>query len=88
MNYTNFDRHSIFDLDMTEYHSETISLVVNYFIDYESVHELEIVNYLYAIWDGYLYHSLIKLCKDSYLPIELINRIQYVVNHINKFQNS
>ena len=85
MSYKRFNRHELFDGDLMKFHSNTIRLVEDFFMDKgESFHN-ELTNMLYGIWDGYLYQNLLPIANQSGLPIEDVRRIESTIDVIEEY---
>lgn len=83
--YKRFNRHQLFDGELMKFHSNTIRLVEDFFMDKgESFHN-ELTNMLYGIWDGYLYDKLLPVAKQSGLPIEDVRRIEATIDVIEEY---
>jgi hypothetical protein len=83
--YRLFNRHELFDGELMKFHSTTIRLVEDFFMDKgESFHN-QLTNMLYGIWDGYLYTNLLLTAKESGLPIEDVRRIESTIDVINEY---
>lgn len=83
--YKRFNRHELFDGKLMKFHSNTIRLVEDFFMDKgESFHN-ELTNMLYGIWDGYLYDKLLPVAKESDLPIEDVRRIESTIDVIEEY---
>jgi hypothetical protein len=83
--YKLFNRHELFDGELMKFHSTTIRLVEDFFMDRgESFHN-QLTNMLYGIWDGYLYNNLLSTAKEFNLPIEDIRRIETTIYLIEEY---
>ena len=77
-----FDRHKYFNEDILSYHSKTIRMVEDWFLDRDESTFNEVTNKLYGIYDGYLYYTLIPFAEAYCLPLEIIMRIRAIVQFI------
>jgi hypothetical protein len=80
-----FNRHQLFDAEMLQFHSQTIRLVEDYYLDSDIETGFnDVVNMLNGIWDGYLYEGIIPQALADNVPTELVARIQSTIDFIQK----
>lgn len=82
MNYKNFNRHEIFNLELMDFHGETINLVEDYCMENEISRFNEVSNGLMGIWDGFLYDGLADSARELGLSDAVISRIETTVKLI------
>lgn len=82
--FKRFDRYEIFDMEMMQFHADTIDQAENFFLENQISRYNELTNKLYGIWDGFLYTDLLRAAKEYKLPVELINRIEKTINFITE----
>lgn len=79
---TRFDRHQLFTQEMMSFHSQTIRMVEDFWIENDDFVYSDLMNALMGIWDGYLYGDIIPIAHADGLPEELISRIQTTIDFI------
>ncbi len=79
-----FNRHQKFNSEMMDYHSETLRMVEDFYMDQNESWFNDMYNMLCGIWDGYFYTEMIPMAKELGLPESIINRIDYTESIINK----
>ena len=79
-----FNRHQKFNSEMMEYHSQTLRMVEDFYMEQDKSWFNDMYNMLCGIWDGYLYTEMIPMAKELGLPESIINRIDYTESIINK----
>jgi hypothetical protein len=85
MSFKRFNRYELFDGQLMKFHSTTIRLVEDFFMDRNESWFNELTNMLCGIWDGYLYEDLLPKAKESGLPIEDVRRIETVIDLIEEY---
>ena len=88
MSYKRFNRHELFDGQLMKFHSNTIRLVEDFYMDRNEPWFNELTNMLYGIWDGYLYTNLLETAKEVGLPIEDVRRIETTIDLIEEYLES
>ena len=68
--YRRFNRHQLFNGELMNFHSQTIRLVEDFYMEKNQTWFNELTNMLAGIWDGYLYDNLLPKAKEEGLPIE------------------
>jgi hypothetical protein len=84
MNTLRFNRHELFTSEMMDYHSTTLRMVEDFYMNQNQSWFNEVYNMLCGVWDGYLYGELLESAKQLGLPTHITNRIQYTINFIQK----
>ncbi len=84
MNIVRFNRHEVFTEEMMDYHSTTLRMVEDFYMNQNKSWFNEVYNMLCGVWDGYLYSELLESAKQLGLPTHITNRIQYTINFIQK----
>jgi hypothetical protein len=84
MNTLRFNRHQLFTKEMMNYHSTTLRMVEDFHMNQNESWFNEVYNMLCGVWDGYLYTDMLESAKQLGLPTNIINRIQYTINFIQK----
>jgi len=84
MNIVRFNRHEVFTEEMMDYHSTTLRMVEDFYMNQNESWFNEVYNMLCGVWDGYLYTDLLESAKQLGLPTHITNRIQYTINFIQK----
>ena len=84
MNIVRFNRHELFTEEMMDYHSTTLRMVEDFYMNQNESWFNEVYNMLCGVWDGYLYSELLESAKQLGLPTHITNRIQYTINFIQK----
>jgi hypothetical protein len=84
MNIVRFNRHEVFTEEMMDYHSTTLRMVEDFYMNQNESWFNEVYNMLCGVWDGYLYSELLESAKQLGLPTHITNRIQYTINFIQK----
>ena len=79
---TRFDRHQLFTEEIMSFHSQTIRMVEDFWIENDDFVYSDLLNALMGIWDGYLYDDIIPIAHADGLPEELIGRIQTTIDFI------
>ena len=82
--FIRFDRHQLFTEEMMSFHSQTIRLVEDFWMENDNLVYSDLLNALMGIWDGYLYDDIIAIAHMDGLPEELISRIQTTIDFIQK----
>ena len=82
MNIVRFNRHEVFTEEMMDYHSTTLRMVEDFYMNQNESWFNEVYNMLCGVWDGYLYSELLESAKQLGLPTHITNRIQYTINFI------
>ncbi len=82
MSFQRFNRHEVFNMEMMEFHTNTVRQVENFFIENDLNMYNELTNKLYGIWDGYLYTDLLQSAKGYALTATLIARIKKTIDFI------
>ena len=84
MNIVRFNRHEVFTEEMMDYHSTTLRMVEDFYMNQNESWFNEVYNMLCGVWDGYLDSELLESAKQLGLPTHITNRIQYTINFIQK----
>lgn len=84
MSYLRFDRHQKFNSEMMDYHSQTLRMVEDFYMEQDKSWFNDMYNMLCGIWDGYFYTEMIPMAKELGWPESIINRIDYTESIINK----
>ena len=88
MNTLRFNRHELFTEDWMEYHSNTLRMVEDFYIDQNKSWFNEVYNMLCGVWDGYLYTEMLESAKQLGLPTNILQRIantiQFIGTNVNK----
>ena len=79
-----FNRHQKFNSEMMEYHSQTLRMVEDFYMEQDKSWFNDMYNMLCGIWDGYFYTEMIPMAKELEWPESIINRIDYTESIINK----
>ena len=79
-----FNRHELFTSEMMEYHSTTLRMVEDFYMNQNESWFNDIYNMLCGIWDGYFYTEVIPMAYELGLPQSIIDRIDYTELYINK----
>ena len=79
-----FNRHQKFNSEMMEYHSQTLRMVEDFYMDQNESWFNDMYNMLCGVWDGYFYTEMIPMAKELEWPESIINRIDYTESIINK----
>jgi len=79
-----FNRHQKFNSEMMEYHSQTLRMVEDFYMEQDKSWFNDMYNMLCGIWDGYFYTEMIPMAKELGWPEYIINRIDYTESIINK----
>jgi hypothetical protein len=82
MNVIRFDRHQLFTEEMMEFHSQTLRMVEDFYLDNDESWFNSVYNQLCGIWDGYLYTEMLESAKQFGLPVHIIQRIETTINFI------
>ena len=83
--YRRFNRHQLFNGELMNFHSQTIRLVEDFYMEKNKTWFNELTNMLAGIWDGYLYDNLLPKAKEEGLPIEDIRRIETTIDLIEEY---
>jgi hypothetical protein len=83
--YKRFNRHQLFNGELMNFHSQTIRLVEDFYMEKNQTWFNELTNMLAGIWDGYLYDNLLPKAKEEGLPIEDIRRIETTIDLIEEY---
>lgn len=83
--YRRFNRHQLFNGELMSFHSQTIRLVEDFYMEKNQTWFNELTNMLAGIWDGYLYDNLLPKAKEEGLPIEDIRRIETTIDLIEEY---
>lgn len=83
--YRRFNRHQLFNGELMNFHSQTIRLVEDFYMEKNQTWFNELTNMLAGIWDGYLYDNLLPKAKEEGLPIEDIRRIETTIDLIEEY---
>jgi len=83
--YRRFNRYQLFNGELMNFHSQTIRLVEDFYMEKKETWFNELTNMLAGIWDGYLYDNLLPKAKEEGLPIEDIRRIETTIYLIEEF---
>ena len=78
-----FNRHEIFSNEMMEYHSQTLRLVEDFYMNQDKSWFNDMYNMLCGVWDGYFYTEMIPMAKELGLPQSIIDRIDWTEFYIN-----
>ena len=78
-----FNRHEIFSNEMMEYHSQTLRLVEDFYMNQDKSWFNDMYNMLRGVWDGYFYTEMIPMAKELGLPQSIIDRIDWTEFYIN-----
>ncbi len=84
MNTVRFNRHELFTEDWMTYHSQTLRMVEDFYIENDESWFNDLYNQLCGVWDGYLYTEMLESAKQYGLPTHIIQRIQTTINFIQK----
>ena len=84
MNIVRFNRHEVFTEEMMDYHSTTLRMVEDFYMNQNESWFNEVYNMLCGVWDGYFYTEMIPMAKELGWPESIINRIDYTESIINK----
>jgi hypothetical protein len=79
-----FNRHELFTSEMMEYHSTTLRMVEDFYMNQNKSWFNDMYNMLCGIWDGYFYTEVIPMAYELGLPQSIIDRIDYTESYINK----
>ena len=79
-----FNRHELFTSEMMEYHSTTLRMVEDFYMNQNESWFNDMYNMLCGIWDGYFYTEVIPMDYELGLPQSIIDRIDYTELYINK----
>ena len=79
-----FNRHELFTSEMMEYHSTTLRMVEDFYMNQNESWFNDMYNMLCGIWDGYFYTEVIPMAYELGLPQSIIDRIDYTELYINK----
>jgi hypothetical protein len=79
-----FNRHELFTSEMMEYHSTTLRMVEDFYMNQNESWFNDMYNMLCGIWDGYFYTEVIPMAYELGLPQSIIDRIDYTESYINK----
>jgi hypothetical protein len=79
-----FNRHELFTSEMMEYHSTTLRMVEDFYMNQNKSWFNDMYNMLCGIWDGYFYTEVIPMAYELGLPQSIIDRIDYTELYINK----
>jgi hypothetical protein len=79
MNAIRFNRHQLFTENWMEYHTTTLRMVEEFFLDMDETPFNSLTNMLCGVWDGYLYSEMLETAKGMGLPNHIINRIQNTI---------
>jgi hypothetical protein len=77
-----FNRHELFTEDWMEYHSTTLRMVEDFYIDLDESWFNSVYNMLCGIWDGYLYTEVLESAKQLGLPPHILKRIANTIQFI------
>ena len=83
--YRRFNRHQLFNGELMSFHSQTIRLVEDFYMEKNQTWFNELTNMLAGVWDGYLYDNLLPKAKEEGLPIEDIRRIETTIDLIEEY---
>jgi hypothetical protein len=75
MSYLRFDRHQTFNSEWMDYHSTTLRMVEDFYMNQNESWFNEVYNMLCGVWDGYLYTDLLESAKQLGLPTHILQRI-------------
>ncbi len=84
MNIVRFNRHEVFNSTWMDYHSQTLRMVEDFYIDQNESWFNEVYNQLYGVWDGYLYTEILESAKQLGLPTHITDRISLTMNFIKE----
>ena len=84
MNTVRFNRHELFTEEWMTYHSQTLRMVEDFYIENDESWFNDLYNQLCGVWDGYLYTEMLESAKQYGLPTHIIQRIQTTINFIQK----
>jgi hypothetical protein len=88
MNTLRFNRHELFTNDWMEYHSTTLRMVEDFYMNQNESWFNEVYNMLCGVWDGYLYTEMLESAKQLGLPTHILQRIantiQFIGTNVNK----
>ena len=79
-----FNRHEIFSEKMMEYHSQTLRMVEDFYMEQDKSWFNDMYNMLCGIWDGSFYTEMIPMAKELGLPQSIIDRIDWTEFYINE----
>jgi len=84
--FQRFDRYEIFDMNMMQFHADTISQVEDFFLNSEEGVSMynQLTNKLYGIWDGFLYTDLLQTANEYKVGEEIIERIKTTIDFITE----
>ena len=86
MNTVRFNRHELFTEEMMEFHSQTLRMVEDFYIDQNESWFNELYNQLCGVWDGYLYTEMLESAKQYGLPTHILQRIANTIQFIGTSQ--
>ncbi len=84
MNIVRFNRHEVFNSTWMDYHSQTLRMVEDFYIDQNESWFNEVYNQLCGVWDGYLYTEILESAKQLGLPTHITDRISLTMNFIKE----
>ncbi len=84
MNVVRFNRHEVFNSTWMDYHSQTLRMVEDFYINQNQSWFNEVYNQLCGVWDGYLYTEMLEMAKQIGLPTHITNRISTTIEFIEK----
>ena len=82
MNTVRFNRHELFTEDWMTYHSQTLRMVEDFYIENDESWFNDLYNQLCGVWDGYLYTEMLESAKQLGLPTHITNRISTTIKFI------
>jgi len=82
MNIVRFNRYELFNSDWMDYHSQTLRMVEDFYIDQDKSWFNDLYNQLCGVWDGYLYTEMLESSKQFGLPTHITDRIEITTNFI------
>lgn len=83
--FQRFDRYEIFDMNMMQFHADTVRQVEDFFLNSEDISMYnQLTNKLYGIWDGFLYTDLLRTAKEYKVGEEIIDRIKKTIDFITE----
>ena len=88
MNTVRFNRHELFTKDWMGYHSQTLRMIEDFYIDRDESWFNDLYNQLCGVWDGYLYTEMLESAKQYGLPTHILQRIANTIQFIGTSVNS
>ena len=86
MNTIRFNRHELFNSEWMKYHSQTLRMVEDFYIENDESWFNELYNKLCGVWDGYLYPDMLESAKQYGLPTYILQRIANTIQFIGTNQ--